>query len=343
MNVFLPIISLQNTFLDEIEAEFNGRFIYDHYRNIDNYEVDIVNLHWPDSVFSDNRYEYADFKEWLTEIRTKYPVVYTRHNTVSHTLHSKEALEFNDYINISCHAVHHFGYYSLEEHKQLYPDYNGRHAVTGHPLYRNLKNEISKEEARVKLGIPMDANVLLVFGVVRNDTERKLILRLFNELKIPRKYLLVPNFGYMQAPKILKGTKLANAWSKIKTAAVANNKNKQLDKIFVDHNDVQVYMNSADAVYIPRINSLNSGIVFLAYSFGKNIIAPNTGNIKENIMEHSAGYNPGNFQSIIAAAEKVLINPAPSKTEYTQYEPKYIAQQLEVLFGKLIKELQVNR
>ncbi|WP_332023313.1 hypothetical protein, partial [Kaistella sp.] len=212
MNVFLPIISLQNTFLDEIEAKFNGRFIYDHYRNIDNYEVDIVNLHWPDSVFSDNQYEYSDFKEWLTEIRTKYPVVYTRHNTVSHTLHSKEALEFNDYINISCHAVHHFGYYSLEEHKQLYPDYNGRHAVIGHPLYRNLKNEISREEARKSLGIPLDSKVLLVFGVVRNDVERKLILRLFNNLNISRKYLLVPNFGFMQAPQFLKRSKLGNVW-----------------------------------------------------------------------------------------------------------------------------------
>ena len=65
------------------------------------------------------------------------------------------------------------------------------HAVIPHQNYSSLPNTVARRDARSALGIPQVARVMLVFGAIRNDAERQLVLDTFRGLDVPRKRLLV--------------------------------------------------------------------------------------------------------------------------------------------------------
>jgi beta-1,4-mannosyltransferase len=57
---------------------------------------------------------------------------------------------------------------------------------------------------------------------------------------------------------------------------------------FVPEEDVQIYMNAADAVVLPYHDVLTSGAVILAMSFGKACIAPRLGCLPDVLDETGA-------------------------------------------------------
>jgi len=339
MKVFLPLLKSSNSFLDELEKEFYGDFIYDYYENIDQHEIDIINIHWPESVFINNNYDYEKFKQWLTEIRKKIPVVYTRHNSVPHRIVNQDSKEFNDFMNVNCDAVHHFGKFSLSEHKSLYPDYDGLHKVIPHPYYTALKNDTDFAQARYKLGIQKDKKVILVFGTIRNDAERHFILDFFDSLQLKNSVLLVPNFGYFQANKILNIIRLGTVYSKLKTFFYKR-KNRILGSTYIAEDDIQYYFKACDILFIPRVKALNSGVLSLGLTFNTKIVAPEAGNITEFVKNDNIIYRKDNLgqlrQKII---DLILLNKPtePDDHEKESFHPKKISSSLRDFFSIVIE------
>lgn len=338
MNVFLPLLRSSNSFLDELENKFDGKFIYDYYENIDLHQVDIINIHWPESVFVNNNYEYEKFKTWLLRMREKIPVVYTRHNSLPHRIVNKYSAEFNDFVNINCDAVHHFGEYSLREHKNLYPEYSGLHSVIPHPYYSALDNSTDFIEARKKLGIAMDKKVILIFGTIRNDAERRFVLDFFDSLNLKDSVLLVPNFGYFQSPDFIKNTKLGRAYSKLKTFFYKR-KNRIIESKYIPNDDVQYYFKASDVLFIPRVNALNSGVIYLGLTFNVKIVAPRAGNITELVKGNNVIYEPGNlkhFQKQITDLVMLDSSAFSNGIDSQQFQPKQLGFQLKEYFHSVI-------
>jgi glycosyltransferase involved in cell wall biosynthesis len=59
---------------------------------------------------------------------------------------------------------------------------------------------------------------------------------------------------------------------------------------FIPDAEVELYFKAADAVVIPYVDIFQSGVPFLAYSFGLPVIASDVGSLREDIVEGKTGY-----------------------------------------------------
>jgi glycosyltransferase involved in cell wall biosynthesis len=201
------------------------------------------------------------------------------------------------------------GNFSLNEFKHAHPECaNKKMEVINHPAYTIYKNEITKAEARKKLNIPKNKKVILVFGAVRKSEEFDLILNSFNRLNLKEKFLLISNLN-ISKPLPVTPTQRINKFinTKIEKAKYNFAKKIKMNYGYVKNDDVQTYMNASDILFIPRINLLNSGNLYLGFSFKKVVVGPDIGNISEVLKANNNPiFNSKDINSVITAIEQGL-------------------------------------
>lgn len=74
---------------------------------------------------------------------------------------------------------------------------------------------------------------------------------------------------------------------------------------FIPDAEVEWFMQAADAVALPYVSIFQSGVPFLAYSFGLPVLATDVGSLREDILEDRTGYvaaprDPVAFAEIIS-------------------------------------------
>ena len=122
----------------------------------------IIHVHW--------LYVFPFF--WLMKLFVKfskklgYKIVWTIHNILPHE-RKKGDVEMTRwfYKNADYKFIHYK--INLENLRKILNVEPENIEVIYHPIFDSYPNEISKEEARRKLGIPMDKKVVLCFGMIR--------------------------------------------------------------------------------------------------------------------------------------------------------------------------------
>ena len=122
----------------------------------------IIHVHW--------LYVFPFF--WLMKLFVKfskklgYKIVWTIHNILPHE-RRKGDVEMTRwfYKNADYKFIHYK--INLENLRKILNVEPENIEVIYHPIFDSYPNEISKEEARRKLGIPMDKKVVLCFGMIR--------------------------------------------------------------------------------------------------------------------------------------------------------------------------------
>jgi glycosyltransferase involved in cell wall biosynthesis len=59
---------------------------------------------------------------------------------------------------------------------------------------------------------------------------------------------------------------------------------------FIPDSDIELYFNAADVAVLPYTHIFQSGVLFLAYSFGLPVIASDVGSLREDIEEGKTGF-----------------------------------------------------
>jgi len=350
MNVFLPFERDKNPVLDEIEKHFNGNFIYDYYKNFDNHKIDVVNIYWPESIFNyaePTLKQINDLEKELINWKAKAKIVYTRHNKHPHKNKSQRFIDLYNLIISYADGIIHLGNYSLKEFSENYEKFKATpSAIIYHPAYTLFKNNISKLQARKKLGLLPNKKVILVFGSVRTYEELQLIIDSFNLLEEKNKHLLISNLNiYKKLPKTFKDRILKFTNSKIEKLKFQLKKDITINYSFIENEEVQTYLNAADVLFIPRINLLNSGNLFLGFSFKKVVVGPEIGNLTEFLQRtNNPTYNPKSSISASKALKKGLIlsdkKGIENYTFVTEHcQPKDIAKSYYSFFNQLNKRI----
>lgn len=171
-----------------------------------------------------------------------------------------------------------------------------RVAVVPHGHYiDSYCNEISRTDARSRLGYD-DGQVLYVyFGLIRPYKNVPELLRTFPRLESEDARLLV----------------VGNPWNdeidrRIRRLA---DRDERIDTVleFVPDEDIQLYMNAADATVFPFQEVLTSGTTLLAMSFGRPVIAPHAGCVGELVGDGGGiTYDPGDDDGLYRALEAAL-------------------------------------
>ncbi|HQX48697.1 MAG TPA: hypothetical protein PLR25_02240 [Planctomycetaceae bacterium] len=215
------------------------------------------------------------------------------------------------------------------------------HAIVPHHNYTSLPNEVSRSEARRRLGIANNSRVMLVFGAIRNDEERDLILKTFQAIKQKRKVLLVSKW---------RETLAKVSWIRLKYWLRDLNRlyyrlhpSYKFNYSFVEEEDTQLYLNAADVLFIPRLKVLNSGNITLGMTFGKVVVGPDSWDVGELLRETgNPVFDPEHPETAAAAVDRAFqlveegkVGPANQKLALEQWGADQCAAKYVEFFERL--------
>jgi beta-1,4-mannosyltransferase len=147
-------------------------------------------------------------------------------------------------------------------------------------------NQTNKSESREKLGLDMIGDVFLYMGYIKPYKGILELVDTFNKM-------------FQNATLIIAGQVMdKNYGEEIKR--YESNQVRVYDR-FIGDDEIQYFMNAADAVVLPFKNIENSGSVILAMGFGKVVLAPSMGVVQERLQQqHVLLYKSDVKESFVA-------------------------------------------
>ena len=149
-----------------------------------------------------------------------------------------------------------------------------------HPLYDNFGNAIDKKEARRKLGLNEDENIILFFGFIRHYKGLDVLLHAMSLLKSQ-----MPNLKLLIAGEFYEDRKLYD--NLIAELDIVDQLILRTD--FINDSDVKFYLSAADFVIQPYRNATQSGVTPLAYHFEKPMLVTNVGGLPSLVPNGKVG------------------------------------------------------
>jgi glycosyltransferase involved in cell wall biosynthesis len=149
-----------------------------------------------------------------------------------------------------------------------------------HPLYQPFSIErLNREEARTRLGIK-GKRVLLFFGFIREYKGLEYLLRSIPLIlrEYPIHLVIAGEVWGEVAPYIemIRGLDI--------------DRHVTLINRYIPNEEVSVFFDAADLVVIPFVSATQSGVVQLAFAFGKPVVVGNVGGLPEAVQDGKTGY-----------------------------------------------------
>lgn len=348
LKVFLPFSNKEyHPYLDEISKESRYNFVTDDYRKY-NSNYAIVNIHWPEAIFGWNEPSEEDLSSLEAQIKLwkkRAKIVYTKHDAERIKGTTPNFTRLFQLIEENADVFVHLGYFSKKLYKKKYPHAN--HIIIRHPYFINSFKQYNKKEARLRLGIDPSALVIIAPGKIRSFKERDLLLKSFKAIKEKNK-VLISNNMLVELRKDFPGRLRIRKWFDFRDFVIQRFLRKyKVPEYFFNYNflnseDLSLRMSAADVVFVPRMDILNSGNIFLGFTFGKMTIGPAIGNISEHLLEQNFPmFDPKSLTSAkLALKEGIQIfkSESPNIESSNKYLPQVIASQYDELFDNLSGE-----
>ncbi|MCP5190691.1 MAG: glycosyltransferase [Pseudomonadales bacterium] len=268
--------------------------------------ADVLHLHWPEAFYRWTGHGPLEarvdrFIATIDACKAQGArVVWTIHNTAPHE-HPDNPLDRDVYQQVLDRAdllAHHCPLSQAELATRYRVPDTVAHAVIPHGHYLGYPHGITRDEARLRLGIPQDAYVYLQFGMIRGYKGLGTLLEAWRRVREPRKWLLVagkyqpPTGPYAWREKL-------RMWLAARTARIS------LHLRSVPQEEVQVYLAAADAMVLTHSRGLNSGVAILGMTFGNLVIGPRLGCIEWVLGQgRNLIYPTGDMEALVAAMEE---------------------------------------
>ncbi len=151
-----------------------------------------------------------------------------------------------------------------------------------HPLYDNFGERIPKDEARQKLGINLNDQVLLFFGFIRKYKGLDILL---NAMKLLKQHASTQNIKLLIAGEFYEDEK--NYKELLNDPEIKDN--LIIRTQFISDSEVKFYLCAADCVVQPYRHATQSGVTPLAYHFEKPMIVTNVGGLPSLVPDKKVG------------------------------------------------------
>ena len=228
-------------------------------------------------------------------------LVYTAHNLLPHEITKIDyLLQFMIYKSAKAVVVH-----SMSIKNKLvdsFPIRSEKIHIIPHGNYDTYLPEksISKNQARKKMNLSVNDDILLFFGNIREYKGLDLLLDAFQIASECNKQLKLIIAGASQ--KMQLETKY-----KERIAQLSSKDRVIFHSGFIPSENVAFYFIASDIIILPYKNIYHSGVVHLAYSFGRPIIATKVGDLEEAVEHGKSGFlvdcnNPKSLAKMINTA-----------------------------------------
>lgn len=226
-------------------------------------------------------------------------LVWTVHNLKDHeNRQQKLELFFTRLLAHLCDGIIvHCKYAKYEVQKIFCVKSEDKIAVIPHGSFIGYyENTISRSEARAKLGLSPSDIIFLFIGLIRPYKGVPELIDAFKKLNVNRAKLII--IGKIVDEQIAEQIK----------RKTSSNGNIQIIPKFIPDDEIQIYMNAANAVVCPYRDILTSAGIISAMSFGKAIIVPAIGCVPETLADSQNFIYDPNMRDGLMEAMKTALN-----------------------------------
>jgi glycosyltransferase involved in cell wall biosynthesis len=173
--------------------------------------------------------------------------------------------------------------------------------VIRHPINNAFPDTgLTPSEAKSRLGIGDTDKTILCFGRIKPYKGIDYLLPAFRKLAAEDgRYRLII------AGEVQKGNE-SYLDSLVQAIPLELERGQVILKTqFIPDEDMEVYLKAADVLVLPYKEIFQSGVLFLAYSFGLPVVATDVGSFREEIVEGRTGFlcRPGDPAELAKAIE----------------------------------------
>jgi len=161
--------------------------------------------------------------------------------------------------------------------------------------------ELTTGEARRRLGIQPGEKTILFFGSIRPYKGLDSLVAAFRQLATCHQEVRL-----MIAGKPHEDAEMHWAQIQEQIAGDANRERITATAQYIPDSDTEVYFKASDVLVLPYKHVFQSGVLFLAYSFGLPVIATDVGSIAEDLVPGRTGFlcRPGDPADLARAIEE---------------------------------------
>jgi glycosyltransferase involved in cell wall biosynthesis len=247
-------------------------------------EAKVLHILW------NNRLEYFDRTLLMLYFRAlRKRVVITAHNVNIGKRDSNDSLLNRITLKAQYLLVDHIFVHTAKMKHELCEDFGvPATAVTviRHPVNDAFPNtELTPPEARQRMGIGPHEKAILFFGRIRPYKGLECLLTAFQQVATRD-----PDYRLIIVGESKKGCE--GYFDEIQRAIQANpHRSRIIQRTeFIPDHDIEVYLKAADVLVLPYKEIFQSGVLFLAYSFGLPVVAADVGSFREEIIEGETGF-----------------------------------------------------
>jgi len=144
---------------------------------------------------------------------------------------------------------------------------------------------LTPAEAKRRVGVREDEKTVLFFGGIRPYKGLDFLVAAFLQMAPGH-----PEYRLLIAGSVKKGYE--DHWNQIQMKIASHPCGNQVtQKIeYIPDEETEVYFKAADVLALPYTHIFQSGVLFLAYSFGLPVVATDVGAIREDVIPGSTGF-----------------------------------------------------
>jgi D-inositol-3-phosphate glycosyltransferase len=232
-------------------------------------------------------------------------IALTAHNVNQARRDSKDSWLNRITLKIQYRLCDHIFVHTQKMKDELCQDFDvAENAVTviRHPVNDAFPDtELTPADAKRRLGLKNDDKTILFFGRIRPYKGIEYLLDAFRILSADGQ----ANYRLIVAGEPKKGSE--EYLNEIQQSVKRDFKQGQviLRIQFIPDEEMELYLKGADVLVLPYKEIFQSGVLFLAYSFGLPVVATDVGSFREEIVEGSTGFlcKPGDPADLAKAIE----------------------------------------
>jgi glycosyltransferase involved in cell wall biosynthesis len=179
------------------------------------------------------------------------------------------------------------------------------------------KTEMTRAEARSRLGLGESEKAALFFGVITPYKGLEVLLRATAVLRSGREPVKLIIAGKVDRGFEAYGMELQALIEKHDLRGLL------VERIgYIPDGDVEVYFKAADVLVLPYQYVYQSGVLFLAFHFGLPVIASDVGSLRDYVTEDLSGFvcRPGDPDELAGTIERYFGSPLFQDLELTRRE-----------------------
>ncbi len=257
-------------------------------------------------ILWNNKFEYFDRTILMLYYKALgKKIAFTAHNVNQARRDNKDSWFNRTTLKIQYQLCDHIFVHTEKMKDELRQDFDvAEKAVTviRYPLNNALPDtELTSQEAKQRLGVEENEKTILFFGRIRPYKGIEYLLDAFRQLAADEQ----GNYRLVVAGEPKKGSEqyLHEVQTAIDTTFAPG---KVILRVqFIPDSEMELYLKGADVLVLPYKEIFQSGVLFLAYSFGLPVVATDVGSFREEIIEGSTGFlcKPGDPQELAKALE----------------------------------------